>query len=378
MARDYYEVLGIEKNASADEIKRAFRKKARELHPDVNKAQDAEEKFKELGQAYEVLSDTEKRSMYDRYGEDGLKNAGFDTSGPFDFGFGDLNDIFASFFGGGFTSSQRKRDPNAPQRGSDLRLDLDITFEEAVFGTEKDVEIEHLENCDACSGSGIEKGHHPETCSTCRGAGRVQTSTQTILGSFTQVSTCPTCGGSGKVIKNPCKKCAGKGRVSSSKTINIKIPKGIDNHNKLRMSGEGDAGKNGGPAGDLYVIIYVKEHEKFQRDGTNIYTEEDITFSQAALGDEIEVETVDGLKILKIPNGIQSGTILSIKGVGIPFLSSTSRRGDQFIKINVETPTALNEEEKKLYIRLMEIQKNKPNKKGIINKVKDAFSGVSL
>jgi molecular chaperone DnaJ len=374
MTRDYYEVLGVSKTASADEIKKAFRKKARELHPDVNKAPDAEENFKELGQAYEVLMNDEKRALYDRYGHEGLKNAGFDTSGPFDFGFGDLGDILSSFFGGGF--GQQRRDPNAPQRGSDLRLDLEINFEEAIFGTEKEVEIEHLESCSRCSGSGVEPGSSPQTCPTCGGSGQVRRTTQTMLGHFTQVAGCPDCGGTGRKISNPCKECHANGRKSVSKVINLKIPAGIDNGTKMRITQEGDAGKNGGPSGDLYVIIFVKTSNIFERDGVNLYSYLDISFAQAALGDEIEVKTVDGTHKIKIPAGTQTGTIHKIKGIGVPHLNNPSKRGDHFIKIRTVTPENLNEEEKKLYKRLLEIESQKQQKETLFDKVKDVFSGT--
>jgi len=371
--KDYYELLGVSRDASKDEIKKAFRKKARELHPDVNKSPTAEQDFKELGQAYEVLTDDEKRSLYDRYGADGLKNAGYDFNGPFDFGFGDLSEILNSFFGGGFGGASQN--PNAPRRGSDLRLDLQIEFEEAVFGTEKDVEITHLENCDRCVGKGVEPGTNPTTCPTCRGTGQVQQTTRTILGQFTQVSTCPQCRGVGQIISSPCKKCHGNGRVNVSKEINIKIPAGVDNGNKLRVSGEGDAGTNGGPPGDIYVILYIKQHKYFKRDSVNIYLEKEITYSQAALGDTIEVETVDGNRPLKVQPGTQTGTVLSIKGAGVPFLNSPSRRGDQFIKLNIKTPTHLTEEERKIFHRLAEIEKEKAKKEPFIDKIKGAFTG---
>ena len=374
-SRDYYEILGVDKNASKDDVKSAFRTKARQLHPDVNKAPDAEAKFKELGQAYEVLMDDDKRSMYDRYGEDGLKNAGYDASGPFDFGFGDLSEILSSFFGGSFSGG--RQNPNAPRRGSDLRLDFEIEFEEAIFGLEKDVEIQHLENCSRCNGSRVEPGSAPSTCPTCGGSGKVQHVTQTILGHFTQVSACPQCQGEGRIISNPCKECRGEGRKEVKKTINIKIPAGVDAGNKLRVSGEGDSGLNGGPSGDLYVVLYIKQHKAFKRDGVNIYLEKGISYSQAALGDIIEVETVDGIKELKIHAGIQSGTILPLKGAGVPYLNTPSRRGDQFIKINVITPTHLSDEEKKLFERLAEIHNEKLKKDGhLFDKIKGAFSGT--
>ncbi|OGI16889.1 MAG: molecular chaperone DnaJ [Candidatus Melainabacteria bacterium RIFOXYA12_FULL_32_12] len=373
---DYYEILGVSKDASQEEIKRAFRKKARELHPDVNKAPDAEEKFKELGQAYEVLMDGDKRAMYDRYGHDGLKNAGYDYSGPFDFGFGDLNDILSSFFGGGFSGTRSRQHANSPLRGSDLRLDLQITFEEAVFGAEKNVEIEHLEACNTCNASGVEPGTTPITCSTCKGYGQIQQTTQTILGHFTQVSTCPACQGRG-TSATPCKNCNGQGRKEVGKVLNVKIPKGVDTGNKLRINSEGDAGKNGGPAGDLYVVLLVQPHKSFKRDGVNIYLDYNISFPQATLGDEVEVETVDGKSHLKIHPGIQTGSILTIKSVGVPHLNNPNKRGDQFIRINLLTPTNITEEEKKLYKRLSEIQSEKNNKENIVDKIKGVFTGNS-
>lgn len=374
MTRDYYEILGINRNADQDEIKKAFRTKARELHPDVNKAPDAEEKFKELGQAYEVLLDDDKRAMYDRYGHDGLKNSGYDFNGPFESGFGDLSEILSSFFGGGFGGNSARR-ANAPAKGSDLRLDLQITFEEAIFGAEKDIKIDHLQACTECNGSGSAPGSTPVTCSVCNGAGQVQQVRQTILGHFSQISTCPQCRGQGKITTS-CKACSGQGRKNASKSINLKIPKGVDNGTRLRINAEGDAGKNGGPAGDLYVVLLVQPHKIFKRDGINIYIEQSINFSQAALGDEIEVDTVDGKKRLKINQGIQTGSVLNIRGIGVPYLNHPSKRGDQFVKINVLTPTNLNEEERKLFQRLAEIQSQKKGKESLLHKVKDVFTGA--
>jgi molecular chaperone DnaJ len=373
--RDYYEILGVNRDASKDEIKSAFRKKARELHPDVNKASDAEEKFKELGRSYEILIDDEKRAMYDRYGEDGLKNAGYDFTGPFDFGFGDLSEILSSFFGGGF--SGMRQSPSSPRRGSDLRLDLEIEFEEAIFGVEKDVEIRHLEICPRCNGLKAEPGTSPIVCPTCSGSGKVQHVTRTILGHFTQVSTCPQCYGMGRIIPSPCRECLGEGRKEAKKIINIKIPAGVDTENKLRVSGEGDIGLNGGPSGDLYVVLHVKPHKIFKREGINIHLEKQISFSQAALGDTIQVDTVDGVKEIKIHAGIQSSTVLSLKGTGVTQLNNPSRRGDQFVKINVITPVNLSDEEKKLFERLAEIHNEKLKKDGhIFDKIKGAFSGT--
>lgn len=376
---DYYEILGVEKNAEKDEIKGAFRQKARKYHPDVNKAPDAEEKFKELGKAYETLMDDEKRALYDRYGEDGLKNAGF-GGGPFESGFGDLNDIFNSFFGGfgGFGGfSQRQVDPNAPQIGEDLRIDIQIEFEEAVFGLEKKIEIEHLETCEACKGSGAEPGSKPATCSTCGGSGKVQQTTQTILGHFTQITTCPACSGKGVTIQNPCKACKGYGRIEKEKTVEVKIPAGVDNGNKMRLSQEGDAGKNGGPNGDLFVVIHVKPSEYYKRDGINVYTQLEVSPAQAVLGDEIAIKTLDGEKTINIPAGIQSGSPVKIKGAGVPQLGRSSHRGDHIVVVDVKTPTDLSEEEKQLYRRLYEINtKKKPHEKeSLLEKVKGAFGG---
>lgn len=373
---DYYEILGVSKNADKDEIKSAFRKKARQYHPDVNKAPDAEEKFKELGKAYETLMDEDKRSLYDRYGEDGLKNAGFDSAGPFAGGFGDLNDIFNSFFGN-FGFSQRQVDPNAPQRGDDLRIDIEIEFEEAVFGVEKELKIDHLETCEICKGTGSEPGSKPVTCPTCGGSGKVQQTTQTILGHFTQITTCPACQGKGVKIQNPCKACKGYGRIEKEKNVEIKIPAGVDNTSKMRLSQEGDAGKNGGPAGDLYVVIHVRPSDYFQREGFNVYTKLEFSPAQAVLGDEITIKTLDGEKAINVPAGSQYGTQIKIKGAGVPFLGKTSQRGDHIVILEVKIPTHLSDEEKNLYIKLYELNTKKKHheKESLIDKVKGAFGG---
>lgn len=374
---DYYDILGVSKNAEKDEIKGAFRKKARQCHPDVNKSHDAEEKFKELGKAYETLMDDEKRALYDRYGEDGLANAGFSSGGPFAGGFGDLNDIFNSFFGGFGGFSQSHIDPNAPQRGDDLRIDIEIEFEQAVFGVTKEIKIDHLETCTSCKGSGAEPGSQPVTCSTCGGSGKVQQTTQTILGHFTQITTCPDCHGAGKKVQNPCKECKGYGKIEKEKTIELKIPAGVDNSSKMRLSQEGDAGKNGGPTGDLYVVIHVKPSDYFKREGVNVYTKLEIAPAQAVLGDETTVKTLDGEKVVNIPAGLQSGNPVKIKGAGVPHLGKSSQRGDQIIVVDVKTPSHLKDEEKQLYKKLYEINTGKKHqeKESIIDKVKGAFGG---
>lgn len=377
---NYYEILGVSQDASKDEIKSAFRKKARTLHPDVNKEPDAEEKFKELGKAYETLMDDNKRATYDRYGEDGLKNAGFDTGGPFAGGFGDLNDIFNSFFGGmggfsGFGFGGRP-DPNAPVEGDDLRLDIEIDFEQAVFGTDKEIKFDHLETCSACNGTGSEKGSKPETCPTCHGTGQVQQVMRTPLGSIAQIVTCPDCQGKGKKISSPCKACKGAGKIEKEKKIEIKIPAGVDNMSKIRVSGEGDAGTNGGRAGDLFVVLHVKPSEYFKRDGNDVYSRLDITPAQAVLGDEIVIKTLDGEQKIQVAPGVQSGNSVKIKNAGVPYLSRPSQRGDHVVIISVKTPTHLSDEERNLYKKLYELQKNKKPQESILDKVKGVFNNA--
>lgn len=371
---DYYEILGVSKNATKDEIKSAFRKKARELHPDVNKAPDAEEKFKELGKAYETLSDDGKRETYDRYGEDGLKNAGFDTSGPFAGGFGDLNDIFESFFGGFGFGFGGQQDPNAPRRGEDLRYDIKISFEEAAFGTTKEIVFSHLETCSSCHGSGAQDDASKVQCPHCNGTGQVQKITRTPLGNFSQITTCPHCHGSGQIIEKPCKNCEGQGVVEAKRKIEIKIPAGVDNISKMRVSGEGDVGFNGGPNGDLFVVIHVEPSKYYKRDGIHVFTELKISPAQAVLGDVITIKTLDGDKEVQIPAGIQYGGSVKIKGAGIPVISRPSQRGDHIVVVKIEIPTKLSENEKKLYAGLYEIQTGKSaSQKSIMSKVKGVF-----
>lgn len=371
---DYYEILGVEKNATKDDIKSAFRRKARTLHPDVNKAPDAEEKFKELGKAYETLMDDNKRATYDRYGEDGLKNAGFNTNGPFEGGFGDLNDIFNSFFGGfgGFGFGGRP-DPNAPQPGDDIRADVEITFEDAVFGVNKEVKFDHLELCPECGGTGAEKGSKPITCPTCGGTGQVQTVARTPLGAFTQISPCPDCHGTGQKISNPCKACKGYGKIEKEKKIEIKIPAGVDNHSKIRVSGEGDAGTNGGRAGDLYVILHVKPSEYYTRDGVDVYTKLQISPAQAALGDEVVIKTLDGEQKIQIHAGIQNGNTIKIKNAGVPIISRPSQRGDHIVVVTVKIPTQMSEQERNLYKQLYELKSGKKPQETLMDKVKGVF-----
>ena len=372
---DYYEILGVTKEANKEEIKSAFRQKARKLHPDVNKAPDAEERFKELGKAYETLSDDNKRATYDRYGEDGLKNAGFDTNGPFAGGFGDINDIFESFFGGfgGFGFGGGGVDPNAPQRGDDLRYDVKLKFEEAAFGINKEIKFDHLETCPDCHGTGAEAGTQKKTCPQCNGSGQVKTVTRTPLGNFAQITTCPHCKGTGQVIDKPCKTCKGHGQVNKEKKVEIKIPAGVDNMSKIRVSKEGDCGINGGPNGDLFVVIHVEPSNYYKRDGINVFTELEISPAQAVVGDIISIKTLDGEKEIQIPAGSQHGHLLKIKGAGIPIITRPSQRGDHIVVLKIKVPTKLNEEEKVLYQKLYEIQTGKKPQKSIMSKVKGVF-----
>ena len=372
---DYYEILGVDKNASKDEIKSAFRKMARQWHPDINKAPEAEAKFKELGKAYETLMDDDKRATYDRYGEDGLNSAGFNTQGPFANGFGDLEEVFNSFFGGGFGGfgGSRRQDPNAPQRGDDLRLDIELDFEDAVFGVNKEIKIDHLETCPSCKGTGAKEGSKPQTCQTCGGRGSVQQTTRTVLGQFTQIVTCPHCHGKGTIISNPCPDCHGKGRKEVEKKLEVKIPAGVDNGSKMRLSHEGDAGINGGVAGDLYIVIHVKPSHYYKRDGMNVFTKLDLTPAQAVLGDTISIKTLDGDKDVTIPAGIQHGEVVKVKGAGVPNISKPSVRGDHIVVVSVKTPTHISNEEKALYQKLYEIQAGRESSKSVKEKLKGVF-----
>lgn len=372
---DYYEILGVEKNASKDEIKSAFRKMARKWHPDINKAPEAEAKFKELGKAYETLMDDDKRATYDRFGEDGLNNAGYSTQGPFANGFGDLEEVFNSFFGGGFGGfgGSRRQDPNAPQRGDDLRLDIELEFEEAVFGINKEIKIDHLETCPTCKGTGAKEGSKPQTCKTCGGTGSVQHTTRTVLGQFTQIVTCPHCHGKGTVISDPCPDCNGEGRKEVEKKIEIKIPAGVDNGSKMRLSHEGDAGKNGGISGDLYIVIHVKPSTYYQRDGMNVFTKLEITPAQAVLGDTIVIKTLDGDKEVTIPAGIQHGEVVKIRNAGIPNISKPSVRGEHVVVVSIKTPTHISNEEKILYQKLYELNHIKGAPKSVKEKLKGVF-----
>ena len=377
--RDYYEVLGVEKNASADEIKKAYRKAAMKYHPDRNPGdKEAEEKFKELGEAYEVLSDDEKRSRYDQFGFQGVDpnfGAGGFGGGGFGGGF-DFGDIFSDIFGGGGFGggSRRQSTQNMPRRGENVVSQLELTFEEAAFGVEKEVAAQRIENCAACSGSGSADGE-TETCSRCRGTGQVRT-TQNFMGMQMQsTSTCPQCSGRGKIIKNPCNTCRGKGKVRRTQKIKVSVPAGINHGQTVRVRNEGCVGFNGGPNGDLMVDIYIKRHPLFERDGINVYCEVPITFSQAALGAEIEVPTLDGKVKFEIPEGTQTGKVFSLSGHGIPVLNNSKRRGDHRFSVVVETPTKLTKEQKELLRKLdatLEV-KSSPQRKKFFDTIKDFF-----
>lgn len=372
---DYYEILGVEKNASKDEIKKAFRQKARQYHPDVNKAADAAEKFKEIGKAYETLSDDNKREIYDRYGEDGLSNAGFNPN-SFDMGDIDLSDIFSSFFGGGFSGGfrSRKNNPNAPQRGEDLVTEVELDFLEACFGLEKEIKIRHYEPCEACNNTGMDKNATDTVCPVCHGSGSVQKSTQTILGSFTSVVTCPNCRGTGRNPKAFCKACHGVGSVEKEKKIKIKIPHGVENGSKMRIAHEGNSGKNGGTTGDLYVIIGVKPSKEFKRKGYDIYSELSITVPQAVLGDEILIKTIHGETKVEIPRGSQNGDVITLKEQGVPYLGSETQKGSHYISLKVVIPKKLSVQEERLYKELFILSKQE-KKEDIIEKMKSVLSG---
>ncbi|GAB2703653.1 molecular chaperone DnaJ [Paenibacillus thermoaerophilus] len=369
--RDYYEVLGVSRDASADEVKKAYRRLAREYHPDVNKAPDAEEKFKEIKEAYEVLGDEQKRAQYDRFGHvDPNQGGGF--GGGFSGDFGGINDIFDMFFGGG-----PRRNPNAPQRGSDLQYTLRIDFKDAVFGKETEITIPRTESCDTCGGSGAKPGTKPETCRTCGGSGQQEFVQNTPFGRMVSRRTCSACGGQGQIIREKCGTCGGSGRVKRSRKINVKIPAGVDEGAQLRVSGEGEAGLRGGPPGDLYIVIRVNPHEFFERDGDDIYCEVPLTFTQVALGDEIEIPTLTGKVKLRIPPGTQTGTYFRLKGKGVPRLRGYGQ-GDQHVKVTVVTPTVLNEEQKELlreFARVSGENVHEGEGKSLFERFKKAFLG---
>ncbi len=373
--RDYYEILGVQKNASPDELKQAYRRLARQYHPDVNKAPDSEEKFKEINEAYAVLSDDEKRSVYDRYGHAGIK--GMNGAPDFSTDFGNFADIFEEFFGGlgGFgRSSQRTR--NAPRRGADLQYKVELTFEEAIFGADKEIEITREEVCSTCHGSGAEPGTSPQRCPTCGGTGEVRQVRQTLLGSMVQVLTCPNCNGRGEIINNPCHTCSGRGLERKTRKKTVSIPPGVDTGNQIRLTGEGQPGVNGGPVGNLYLVVEVKAHKYFRRRNNDVLLDLNVNIAQAALGAEVEVPTVDGPEKLRIPAGTQPGKVLRLHNRGVPYLRG-SGRGDQLVMINVEIPKYLNAEQRQLFEQLAKSlgSEVRPQERGFLDWLKDALGG---
>lgn len=372
--RDYYEVLGVNKNASEDEIKKAYRKLAKKYHPDLNPDDKAgaEAKFKEASEAYEVLSDPDKKSRYDQFGHAGVDPS---AAGGYSGGFGgfedfDLGDIFSSFFGGGAS----RRNPNAPQRGRDIRMNIDLTFEEACFGTKKEITVSHMEKCDSCHGSGAAAGTQPERCPTCGGTGQVRAVQRTPFGSMQTTRVCDRCGGKGTVIKKPCNVCHGEGTVRRSKKINVNIPGGIDNGMNLNVRGEGDIGKNNGPSGDILLNVRVRPHKIFVRSGADIRCEYPISFVQATLGGEITVPTIDGNVTYNIPEGTQHGTSFRLKNKGAVKLNGNGR-GDQYVNIQIEIPKGINEKQKDILRQFDDsVDPSKYKKrKTFMDKIKDIF-----
>ena len=365
--RDYYEVLGVKKDATAEEIKKAYRKVTKENHPDLHPGDKAcEERFKEANEAYEVLSDEEKRKKYDQYGHAAFDpNAGFGGGfGGFGGGFGDFSDIFSSFgdifgFGGGSQS----RNPNAPRRGDNVRTQLNISFEEAAFGCEKELNIPRIEQCTDCNGTGCAPGTTPEVCPECGGSGQVRTTQRTPFGMAQTMSPCSKCRGTGKIIHQPCKTCRGMGSVRRAKKMTVKVPAGIDDGQTISRQGYGNAGVNGGPAGDLLISVIVRPHAIFERDGTSVLMEQDISYAQAVLGAEVEVPTLDGKVKLTIPEGTQPGAVFRLRGKGIPYLRD-SGRGDQFVSVNVVVPKNLNNHQKEALRAFAESMGEEPVKSG--------------
>ena len=378
--RDYYEVLGVGRNATPEEIKKAYKKLAKQYHPDLNPdSKTAEEKFKEVSEAFSVLSDDNQRARYDQFGHEGLNGqggfggGGFGGQGGFG-GFGgqgfDVGDIFSSFFGGGFGGGGQSRDPNAPARGGDLRLDVSVSFEEAAKGVEKEVTISRMESCSACNGTGAKKGTGRETCSACNGTGRVRMNQTTPFGQFQTVRACSACNGAGSVITEPCPDCAGSGRVKKQHKLKLNIPAGVDNGSRLRMQGEGEGGVNGGGSGDLFVYVTVKPHKLFKREGDNVHLEQQISFTEAALGAEIEVPTIDGPVRLNVPEGTQTGTTFRLRGRGFPKLRGYGR-GDEYVRVKIFTPQRLSDEQKEL-LRKLDSSYAEPegeDKKGLFGKI---------
>ncbi len=378
--RDYYEVLGVSKDTSKDAIKKAYRKLAMKYHPDRNKEPDAEEKFKEISEAYGVLSDDEKRRQYDTFGHSGIdgmytqedifRNINFDDIFG-DMGLGGFGNIFEMFFGGGRTVRRA-----GPRRGADLRTDIEITLEEAYKGIKTNVSFPRLETCVACQGTGAKPGTSSRTCPTCNGSGQMSYSKRTLFGQFTSVTTCKDCRGEGTVIETPCSDCKGRGLVQTVNKISVKIPPGVETGSRLRVAGEGEAGEKGGPHGDLYVIIHVKPHDMFLREGRDILCEIPITFGQAALGVKLQVPALNGRVKMDIPPGTQSGTVFRLKGKGMPDLRGLAR-GDEHVRVVVETPKKITKRQKELLKEFEKLGKGgSSTKSGLFDKVTDTFGGA--
>ncbi len=375
MKMDYYEVLQVERTASDTELKASYRKLAMQYHPDRNPNNpEAEEKFKACSEAYQVLSDPDKRAAYDRYGHAGVGAAGA-AGNPFaggsPFAQGDLGDIFGDLFGEMFNMGTRTGRASRAQRGRDLKFDLRLEFEEAVFGIEREITIRRAEACDDCTGTGSEGARQPETCQQCGGRGQIRTQ----QGFFSVARTCPVCSGTGSIVRHPCKTCRGDGRVQREHKILVKVPAGVENETRIRYSGEGDAGKWGGPSGDLYVVLEVRAHKFFERDGDDLHCVMPVSFPQAALGTELEIETLHGPETLKVPEGTQSGKEFRLRGKGVPHLNAHGR-GDLIVEVRVQTPAKLTKQQKELMRQLSESMKvdNVPQARGIFDKVKEMFS----
>ena len=376
--RDYYEVLGVGKGASDDEIKKAYRKLAKQYHPDLNKDNpDAADKFKEAAEAYEVLSDSEKRSRYDQFGHAGVDpNAGFGGGGSGFSGFGgfDMGDIFDSFFGGGFGGGGSRSRRNGPVRGNDIQQAIELTFEEAAFGCKRKINIIRSENCEECGGSGAKKGTSPVKCTKCNGTGQMRSVQNTPFGQFASTTTCNACGGRGTTISDPCPKCNGSGHTRKSRELEVNIPAGIDHGQTVSVRGQGEAGLRGGPAGDLLITVYVKKNSMFTRDGNNVYVDVPITFVQATLGCEIEIPTIDGKVTQRIPEGTQHGTKFRLKEKGIPSIRNGAR-GDQYVRIIVEVPKNLSSRQREILEEFAKEsnEKNYNQRKKFSDKIKDYF-----
>ncbi|HOJ93526.1 MAG TPA: molecular chaperone DnaJ [Dictyoglomaceae bacterium] len=380
--KDYYEILGVDRNATQEDIKKAYRKLVRQYHPDLNKDPGAQDKFKEINEAYEVLSDPQKRAQYDRFGNaaagdfSGYGNQGW---GPQDFGnFGrTFEDIFSDFFGDSIFGDifGRRETRRSPRKGADLRADIHITLEEAAFGGKKEISVTRLEACNVCGGSGAEPGTSPVTCDMCNGTGQVRQARQTPFGQFVQVTTCPKCGGTGKFISKPCHECHGTGKVRNKRKIEFKVPAGVDDGYVIRLSGEGESGEYGGPNGDIYIYVHVEPHKIFKRDGEDIWIDLPVDYLTAILGGEIEIPTLEGNEKISIKPGTQTGEVITLKGKGIPYLNNPSRRGDQKIKVLITVPKNLSLKEKELLLELAKVRgiNVEENGRNFFDQIKEAF-----